>query len=161
MAVDPRVIGTELPRTELTVEVEKPDPPRRKFSRRPEDGARCAQSRCRTVILSAPGIEVGTALPPLEVRAITRTPLALFAGASGDHNPIHVDIDVAKSVGLGDVFAHGMLSMAYLARMITNWVAPEDLRSFRVRFGAITPVSAQPTADGTVTLTGNAVVALN
>ena len=130
-------------------------------------------------------VTVGTELPPLEVGTITRTTLALFAGASGDHNPMHIDIDVAKSAGLPDVFAHGMLSMAYLGRILTNWVAPEAIRSYGVRFGAITPVLAEPTAtgtvvaiddvdgetratldlavtltDGTVTLTGTAVVAL-
>lgn len=129
-------------------------------------------------------VTVGTELPPLQVGRITRTTLALFAGASGDHNPMHIDIDVAKSVGLPDVFAHGMLSMAYLGRILTNWVAPESIRSYGVRFGAITPVLAEPTAtgtvvaidevdgeqratldlavtlaDGTVTLTGTAVVA--
>lgn len=60
--------------------------------------------------------EVGTELPALEIEKITRTTLALFGGASGDHNPMHIDIDVAKSAGLEDVFAHGMLSMAYLGR---------------------------------------------
>ncbi|MFD6157539.1 MaoC/PaaZ C-terminal domain-containing protein [Nocardia sp. NPDC060256] len=130
-------------------------------------------------------IEVGTELPPLRMKPISRTTLALFAGASGDHNPMHIDIDVAKSAGLDDVFAHGMLSMAYLGRLLTEWVAPQAIRSYQVRFAAITPVHAQPTAtgtvvaidtvagerratlklavtlaDGTVTLTGDAVVAL-
>ncbi|WP_405166827.1 MaoC/PaaZ C-terminal domain-containing protein [Nocardia sp. NBC_01499] len=130
-------------------------------------------------------VEVGTELPPLRVQPISRTTLALFAGASGDHNPMHIDLDVAKSAGLDDVFAHGMLSMAYLGRLLTDWVGPQAIRSYRVRFAAITPVHAQPTAtgkvvsidtvdgerratldlavtlaDGTVTLTGDAVVAL-
>lgn len=130
-------------------------------------------------------VTVGAQLPPLAVGPITRTTLALFAGASGDHNPMHIDIDVARSVGLNDVFAQGMLSMAYLSRVLTDWVAPESIRSYSVRFGAITPVLAEPTAtgtvtaieevngerratldlavtlpDGTVTLTGTAVVAL-
>ncbi|NNH75217.1 dehydratase [Nocardia uniformis] len=130
-------------------------------------------------------VEVGTELPPLKIRPISRTTLALFAGASGDHNPMHIDTDVAKSAGLDDVFAHGMLSMAYLGRLLTNWVSQQQLRSYRVRFAAITPVHGQPTAtgtvvaidevdgerratlelavtlaDGTVTLTGDAVVAL-
>src|SRR5882757_333837 len=96
-------------------------------------------------------LEIGAELPPLRIPAISRTTLALFAGASGDHNPIHVDIDVAKSVGLDDVFAHGMLSMAYLGRLLTNWFAPETIRSYGVRFGAITPVHGKPTATGTVT----------
>ncbi|SBW22948.1 beta-hydroxyacyl-dehydratase subunit [Candidatus Protofrankia californiensis] len=127
-------------------------------------------------------VEAGTELPPLELPPITRTTLALFAGASGDHNPIHIDVDVAKSVGLDDVFAHGMLSMAYLGRLLTNWVLQEQIRTYRVRFAAITPVHARPTctgrvvsvedglatlelavtlADGTVILTGDAVVAVN
>jgi acyl dehydratase len=130
-------------------------------------------------------ITVGTELPPLEIAPISRTTLALFAGASGDHNPMHIDIDVARSAGLDDVFAHGMLSMAYLGRLLTNWVDPQSIRSYRVRFAAITPLHGQPTAtgtvraiddvdgerratlsltvtldDGTVTLIGDAVVAL-
>ena len=55
--------------------------------------------------------------------------LALFAGASGDHNPIHIDLDVARSAGLDDVFAHGMLSMAYLGLWLTAGVPQERLRS--------------------------------
>jgi len=135
--------------------------------------------------MTTAAIEVGTELPALQIRTISRTTLALFAGASGDHNPIHIDIDVAKSAGLDDVFAHGMLSMAYLGRLLTNWVPQQQIRSYRVRFAAITPVLGTPTAtgkvvaiddvdgerratlelavtlaDGTVTLTGDAVVAL-
>jgi len=126
-------------------------------------------------------VEVGTELPPLVLEPITRTTLALFAGASGDHNPLHIDLDVARSAGLDDVFAHGMLSMAYLARLVTNWVPQERIRSLKTRFVAITPVNAKPTCtgkvvavdgdeatvelavtlqDGTTTLTGEAVVAL-
>jgi acyl dehydratase len=120
-------------------------------------------------------------IPPLAVDPISRTTLGLFAGASGDHNSIHLDIDVARSAGLDDVFAQGMLSMAYLGRLLTDWVPQERLRSWRVRFAAITPVHARPTCtgrvvsvtdglatidlavtlpDGTVTLTGDAVVDL-
>jgi acyl dehydratase len=130
--------------------------------------------------------QVGTEVPPLRIDPISRTTLALFAGASGDHNPIHIDIDVAKSAGLDDVFAHGMLSMAYLGRLLTDVVPQQQLRSYRVRFAAITPVHGQPTctatvtsidevdgervatlelkvtlADGTVTLLGEALVALD
>ncbi|HEY3709529.1 MAG TPA: MaoC/PaaZ C-terminal domain-containing protein [Amycolatopsis sp.] len=81
-------------------------------------------------------MNVGTELPPLKVPPISRTTLALFAGASGDHNPIHLDLDVARSAGLEDVFAHGMLSMAYLGRLLTDWVPQERIRSFAVRFAA-------------------------
>ena len=96
-------------------------------------------------------ITVGTKLGPVEIAPISRTTLALFAGASGDHNPMHLDIDVAHSAGLDDVFAHGMLSMAYLGRLLTNAVPQQQLRSFQVRFAAITPVHGQPTCTGTVT----------
>ncbi|HTQ16427.1 MaoC family dehydratase [Mycobacterium sp.] len=96
-------------------------------------------------------VSVGTELPPLKIAPISRQTLALFAGASGDHNPMHIDLDAAKSVGLTDVFAHGMLSMAYLGRLLTNWVPQERIRSYRVRFAAITPVHAEPTCTGRVT----------
>lgn len=96
-------------------------------------------------------IQAGTELPPLEVAPISRTTLALFAGASGDHNPIHIDIDAAKAAGFDDVFAHGMLSMAYLGRLVTSWVPQSRLRALSTRFTAITPVLAQPTCSGTVT----------
>jgi acyl dehydratase len=93
-----------------------------------------------------PGAEIG----PLSVDPISRTTLALFASGSGDYNPIHIDIDVAKSAGLEDVFAHGMLSMAYLGRLLTDNFGVQKLRSYHVRFVAITPVHGQPTCRGTV-----------
>jgi acyl dehydratase len=130
-------------------------------------------------------LTVGTELPALAIDPISRQTLALFAGASGDTNPIHLDHELAKSAGMDDVFAQGMLSMAYLGRLLTDLFPQDRLRSYGVRFAAITPVKGQPTcsavvtsiaevdgeqqatlaltvalADGTVTLTGDAVVAL-
>jgi len=101
--------------------------------------------------MTAPVLQIGAELPPLVIDPISRTTLALFAGASGDHNPIHIDLDVARSAGLDDVFAHGMLSMAYLARLLTGIVPQERIRTFGVRFTAITPVHGRPTCTGTVT----------
>ena len=95
-------------------------------------------------------IKVGDALPPLTTKEITRTTLALFAGASGDHNPIHIDIDFAKRAGMPDVFAHGMLNMAYLGRLLTGWVPQSALREFTTRFVAITQVHAVITCTGKV-----------
>ncbi|KXF50707.1 dehydratase [Rhodococcus sp. SC4] len=92
----------------------------------------------------------GDVLPPLEIEPITRTTLALYAGASGDHNPVHIDLDAANAVGISDVFAHGMLSMAYLGRLLTGWVPQQRIRSFSVRFTAITPVHGAPRCTGTV-----------
>ena len=128
-------------------------------------------------------MEVG-ASTELRPGPITRTTLALFAGASGDHNPIHIDIDSARASGMDDVFAHGMLSMAYLGRLLTDWVPQDRIRELSARFTAITPVLADPVlrgrvdsvdvvdgerratlsleaalADGTRTLVGSAVVA--
>ena len=93
---------------------------------------------------------VGDALPVLEKPPIDRTTLALFCGASNDHNPIHIDIDFARKAGMDDVFAHGMLSMAYLGQMLTNWVPQSAIRSFSVRFGAITHVGDRITCSGKV-----------
>ncbi|NCF64275.1 MAG: dehydratase, partial [Gammaproteobacteria bacterium] len=92
------------------------------------------------------GDEIGRlAKPP-----ITRTTLALFAGASNDHNPVHLDIDVAKAAGMDDVFAQGMLSMAYLGQVLTNWVPQHQIRSYGVRFGAITHLNDEISCTGTV-----------
>lgn len=95
-------------------------------------------------------VAVGTALAPLELPAITRTQLALFAGASGDHNPIHIDSDFARASGHPDVFAHGMLVMAELGRLLTANVPVGALRSFGTRFVAITRVHDRLTCRGTV-----------
>ncbi len=85
-------------------------------------------------------VSVGDPLPPLLLPPVTRTTLALFAGASGDHNPIHIDIDFARAAGMPDVFAHGMLSMAWLGRLLTTWAPQQALREFDVRFSAMTRV---------------------
>lgn len=95
-------------------------------------------------------IDVGYELQTLEVPPITRTTLALFAGASGDHNPIHIDIDVAKKAGMSDVFAQGMLPMAYLGRLLTNWTKQENIREYSTRFSAITHLGNVITCSGVV-----------
>jgi len=96
-------------------------------------------------------IKVGDELPEFTTDAVSRHTLALYCGASGDHNPIHVDIDFARNAGMPDVFAHGMLSMAWLGRLLTNWVDQRALRSFGVRFIAITHVGERVTCRGRVT----------
>jgi len=70
-------------------------------------------------------------LPP-----VTRSQVALFAGGSGDHNPIHIDIDAARAAGFDDVFAQGMLSMALLGRLLTGEADLRRIRSFSARFEA-------------------------
>jgi len=95
-------------------------------------------------------LQVGDEMPVLELPPITRTTLALFAGASGDHNPIHIDIDFARKAGMPDVFAHGMLSMAYLGRALTEWVPQRQLMSFGVRFAAVTHLGDRVRCSGKV-----------
>ena len=86
-------------------------------------------------------LSVGEELPALQTDKISRTTLALYAGASGDHNPIHIDPDFAASAGFDDIFAQGMLSMAYLGRLLTNWVPQSYIKNIDVRFSSITPVN--------------------
>jgi acyl dehydratase len=83
-------------------------------------------------------VQVGDELPSLQLPPVSRTTLALFGGASGDHNPIHLDIDFARRSGAPDVFAHGMLGMAWVARFITAWSPQHTLLRFDVRFLGIT-----------------------
>ena len=100
--------------------------------------------------ISLATIHVGDLLPALTLAPINRTTLALFAGASGDHNAIHIDTDYARKAGMPDVFAHGMLSMAYLGRLLTQWVDQRQLREFGVRFLGITHLGHQITCTGKV-----------
>ena len=95
-------------------------------------------------------ITVGTEIPALKFAPINRTTLALYAGASVDHNPIHIDSDFAKKAGMPDVFAHGMLSMAYLGRMLTDWQPQAKIRKFSNRFAAITQLQDVITCSGKV-----------
>lgn len=83
-------------------------------------------------------IRVGDRLPALQLPPVDRTTLALFGGASGDHNPIHIDIDFARRSGMPDVFAQGMLGMAWVGRLLTQWQPQSQLRKYEARFAGIT-----------------------
>jgi acyl dehydratase len=101
-----------------------------------------------TTLLTTPpvgAVVVGKSFP-----RITRTTLALYAGASGDHNPMHIDIDFARKAGFPDVFSQGMLVMAMLGQALTDAVRPDRLRSFSTRFVAITELDAKIHCEGTV-----------
>ena len=95
-------------------------------------------------------LKVGDEIPALKITPVSRHTLALYCGASGDHNPIHVDLDYAKSAGLDDVIAHGMLSAGYLARMLTDWVPQSAIRSMNNRFTAMTHIGDRVTCTGKV-----------
>ena len=79
-------------------------------------------------------VEVGTTLPPLTI-GLQRVNLVRYAGASGDFNPIHWNQRFATAVGLPDVIAHGMLTMASVGRIVTDWVGdPGAVLDYGVRF---------------------------
>lgn len=79
-------------------------------------------------------VAVGTELPALTV-TLTRADLVRYAGASGDFNVIHWNERIATSVGLPNVIAHGMLTMAQAGRVVTDWLGdPGALLELGVRF---------------------------
>ena len=92
----------------------------------------------------------GDALDGIVFGPITRTNLALYAGASGDHNPIHIDLDFAKAAGLNDVFGHGMLSMAQLGRVVSDWAGPDRILSLETQFNAMTQIGDELHCKGVV-----------
>ena len=95
-------------------------------------------------------VQVGSELALLKLRPVDRTTLALYAGASGDHNQIHIDIDFARKARVPDVFAHGMLSAAYLGRLLTNWVPQTQIRALSMRFVGITQIGHIPHLSGRI-----------
>lgn len=82
---------------------------------------------------------------------ITTRQLVMYAGASGDFNPIHYDQEYAQSAGLGGVIAHGMLTMAIAGRCVTDWAGPRrGVKSIRGRF--LHPVKPREQVEITLTV---------
>ena len=102
------------------------------------------------MVVSLQNMQAGEQLPEIRLGPISRTMLALYAGSSGDHNPIHIDLDYARTAGLPDVFVHGMLSYGVLAQVVTRWAGISRLRSFSARFVSVTQVHDVITCSGTV-----------
>lgn len=75
----------------------------------------------------------GDALEP-QVFVVHRSDLVRYAHASGDHNPIHQDEDVARSVGLPGVIAHGMFTMALAARAVDTWTEGAEVVELGCKF---------------------------
>jgi acyl dehydratase len=78
-------------------------------------------------------VQVGDTAPTID-HELTRTDLVMYAGASGDFNPMHHDEVAAQAAGLPSVFGHGMFSAGLLATAITNYVGIGNLASYRMRF---------------------------
>lgn len=97
-------------------------------------------------------VKAGDILGPA-VFAIDRAQLVRYAGASGDFNPIHWNPRVATGVGLPDVIAHGMLTMALVGRLVTDWAGdPAAVIDFEVRFTR--PVVVPDPGGAELTVTG-------
>ena len=85
--------------------------------------------------LRASQLKVGDTREEMVIENLSRTQLVMYAGASGDYNPVHSDeLFATKVAGYPTVFAHGMLSMGATGRMLTNWVGDGRLTKYGVRF---------------------------
>ena len=85
--------------------------------------------------LQASKLRVGETHEEVVFENLSRTQLVMYAGASGDYNPVHTDeVFATKIAGYPTVFAHGMLSMGATGRMLTNWVGDGRLTKYGVRF---------------------------
>jgi acyl dehydratase len=98
-------------------------------------------------------VEVGAEIPAVDYQ-VTRLSLIKYCGASGDFNVIHWNERVAKSVGLPDVIAHGMFTMAEAGRFVTDWAGPKAVvLEFGVRFSSPVVVPDDD-AGGTINVSG-------
>jgi acyl dehydratase len=83
-------------------------------------------------------MKAGDRLGPLEKPPITKKQLVMYAGASGDFNPIHYDHQFATEGGFPSVIAHGMLSMAFFGELLAKEFGPTRVRRLSTRFKAVT-----------------------
>jgi acyl dehydratase len=95
-------------------------------------------------------VQVGDELPALVKGPIQQIQLTRYAGASGDFNPIHQDDEFAKAAGMGGVFAHGMLSMGFVAQAVTDWAGAGTVCKIGVRFTALVRLKDTVTCKGRV-----------
>ncbi|MCD6571504.1 MAG: hypothetical protein J7L53_12450 [Deltaproteobacteria bacterium] len=96
-------------------------------------------------------INVGDAMPELVKGPIQKLQHVMYAGASGDFNPLHTDDDFAKAIGMDGVIAHGMLIMGFVGQAITSWIPRKYLKKFGVRFAGMTKPNNTITVTGKVT----------
>ena len=102
--------------------------------------------------LKASELKVGDTYTERVVEDLKRTQVVMYAGASGDYNPVHTDeLFTTKVAGYPGVFAHGMLTMGMTGRMLTNYVGDGRLTEFGVRF--TNQVFPGDTLDSTATVT--------
>ena len=103
--------------------------------------------------LQATDLNVGDTYTERLVEDLKRTQIVMYAGASGDYNPVHTDEVFTKEVaGYPSVFAHGMLTMGMTGKMVTNYVGDGRLTEYGVRFTS--QVFPGDTLDATATVVG-------
>ncbi|MGH7279252.1 MAG: MaoC/PaaZ C-terminal domain-containing protein [Candidatus Rokuibacteriota bacterium] len=95
-------------------------------------------------------VQVGDELPALVKGPIQQIQLTRYAGASLDFNPIHQDDEFARNAGMGGVFAHGMLSMGFVAQAVTDWAGAGTVRKIGVRFAGLVRLKDTVTCRGRV-----------
>lgn len=101
---------------------------------------------------TASALKVGDTREQVLVENLSRTQIVMYAGASGDFNPIHHDETFAtKAAGYPSVFAHGMLTMGMTARLLTDWLGDGVLTEYGVRFVKQVWPGDSLTAKGTIT----------
>lgn len=103
-----------------------------------------------TAAMRFDALEAGDALPALVSAPVTRLQLALFASAAADPNPIHVDDAAAQAAGLPGAIVHGMLTMAFLGRLLTRAVPLRAVRGLDGRFVAMAFPGDTITCTGTI-----------
>jgi acyl dehydratase len=96
-------------------------------------------------------LNVGDLISDISIDRISRESLKAYAKASGDHNPIHIDKDLAQKFGLPDVIVHGMLVMSYLGKMLTNNFPQSALVNFSSQFVSMTNINDKLVCSGKIT----------
>jgi acyl dehydratase len=96
-------------------------------------------------------VQIGDEIPRLIKTPITHLQLVKYAGASGDFNPLHTDPKVGEAIGTGGIIAHGMLIMGFIGQMLSDYVGPQALKKFGMRFKGMTHLGDEITCTGTIT----------
>ena len=96
-------------------------------------------------------VQVGDEIPKLVTAPVTHLQLVRYAGASGDFNPLHTDPKIGEMIGVGGIIAHGMLIMGFVGQMLSDYVGPQAIKKFGVRFKGMTHLDDEITCTGTIT----------
>jgi len=96
-------------------------------------------------------VQIGEEIPRLVTAPVTHLQLVRYAGASGDFNPLHTDPKIGEMIGVGGIIAHGMLIMGFVGQMLSDYVGPQALKKFGVRFKGMTHLDDVITCSGIIT----------